>query len=49
MQIKKKKKKKNIEIIEDIKDSTAQKSAKITANKILKKCKSMKRQKKKHT
>ena len=42
----KRKKNKNIEIIEDIKDSAAQKNAKITANKMLKKYKSTKRPKK---
>ena len=44
----KRKKNKNIEIIEDIKDSAAEKSPKITASKILKKYKSMKSPKK-HT
>ena len=42
----KRKKNKNIEIIEDIKDSAAKKSTRITAKKILNKYKSMKRPKK---
>ena len=44
----KRKKNKNIEIVEDIKNFAAKKSARITANKILQKYKSMKRPKK-HT
>ena len=42
----KRKKNKNIEIVEDIKNFAAKKSARITANKILQKYKSMKRPKK---
>ena len=42
----KRKKRKNIEIVEDIKNFAARKNAKITADKILKKYKSMKRPKK---
>ena len=44
--MKKRKKNKNIEIVEDIKNFAAKKSARITANKILQKYKSMKRPKK---
>ena len=40
------KKKKNIEIVKDIKNFASKKSARITANKILQKYKSMKRPKK---
>ena len=42
----KRKKNKNIEIVEDIKNFAAKKSARITAKKILQKYKSMKRPKK---
>ena len=42
----KKEKSKNIEIIEDIKNSAAKKSTKITAKKILNKCKAIKKPKK---
>ena len=42
----KKKKSKNIEIIEDVKNSTAKKSTKVTTKKILNKYKAMKRAKK---
>ena len=46
MQMKKRKKTKTINMIEDIKNSAAKKSTKITAKKILQKYKSMKRPKK---
>ena len=45
----KRKKNKNTEIVEDIKNFEAKKSARITANKILQKYKSMKRPPKKNT